>query len=172
MLATAPGRKPWKKRVEVVADGANVALAVKALEVDPNAGIRPGPLPDAAPERSWQRPTALVAMGLGVAGVGVGAVLGGLAIAKNGKSNEDNHCDAADLCDATGVALRQDALGLGTASTAALIAGGVVATGGAVLFFTAPSSAAVPDRVGAKAGRWSARLEILPGGMQLRGAWQ
>ena len=61
---------------------------------------------------------------------------------------------------------------LGTASTAALIAGGVVATGGAVLFFTAPSSAAVPDRVGAKAGRWSARLEILPGGMQLRGAWQ
>ena len=144
---------------------------MKALEVDPNAGVRPGPLPDAAPERLWQRPTALVAMGLGVAGVGVGAVLGGLAIAKNGKSNEDNHCDAADLCDTTGVALRQDALGLGTASTAALIAGGVVAAGGAVLFFTASSNAA-PDRVGPKVGRWSARLEILPGGAQVRGAWQ
>jgi len=174
VLATAPGRKPWKKQVDVAADGANVSLAVEPLELAPPAAALPVPAPppvrpEAAPERLWQRPVALVAMGVGVAGVGAGAVLGGLAMAKNGESNE-GHCDEADRCDATGVALRHDAVGLGNASTVAMIAGGALLAGGAVLFFTAPSAAA-PDRVGAKAARWSARFEILPGGVQVRGAW-
>ena len=38
-----------------------------------------------------------------------------------------------------------------------MTAGGVLLGGGAVLFFTASPSTAVPDRVGAKGERWSAR---------------
>lgn len=172
VLVTAPGRKPWRGQVEIVADGASVSLAVKPLELAPAARAKPVSVrPGAALERPWQRPVGLVAMGVGVAGVGVGAVLGGLAIAKNGDSN-DGHCDAADRCDPEGVALRHDAVGMGNASTVATIAGGVLLGGGAVLFFTAPSSGAAPERVGAKAGRWRARVEILPGGVQVRGAWR
>ena len=69
--------------------------------------------------------------------------------------------------------MRHAAVGLGNASTVAIIAGGVVLAGGAVLFFTAlRPPAASPERVGARPPRWSARVKILPGYVQVGGAWQ
>jgi hypothetical protein len=169
--ATAPGRKPWKVSAEVLADGVKLVVRVKPLEVDPNAGLNTPGLGDQGPQRPWQRPVGIGAMGLGGAAVAVGAVLGGLALSKNGESNEDNHCDALDRCDDTGLALRKEALGLGTGSTAAIVAGAVVLAGGVVLFATAPPVAAKDERAGAGAGRWSARVEVLPGGVRVKGSW-
>ncbi len=167
VVASAPGHTPWKKRVEIVADGAEVSVAVKPPQPDPQAG--PGRTPDTPPQRTWQRPVGLAAMGIGVAGVGLGAALGGLAISKNGASNEDNHCDATDHCDATGTDLRNQALGLGTGSTIAIAVGGVALAGGAVLFFTAPSRR--PERTGSTPAPRVASVEITPGGLLTRGTW-
>jgi hypothetical protein len=172
VVATAPGRRPWKKQVEVAADGVKVSLSVEPLEPAVLVKKAPSSRPDAAPRRPWQRPVALAVTGLGVAGVGVGATLGGLAIAKNSASNRDNHCDAADHCDATGVKLRHAAVRLGNASTGAMIAGGVVLTGGAVLLFTAPRSPAAPPPTGARPPRWSAKVDVLPGFVRVGGSWQ
>jgi hypothetical protein len=145
-------------------------VKMKPLNLHPAAGAKPAPVrPAAAPVRLWQRPAGLVAMGVGVAGVGVGAVLTGVAIGKYESSA--SHCDAVDRCDTEGAALRQNALWLGKGSTVVMIAGEVLLVGGAGLFLTAPSSATAPVRAGAKAGQWSARVEILPGGVQVRGAW-
>ena len=104
-------------------------------------------------------------MGLGVAGVAIGAVLGGLAIGKNSESNRDNHCDANDSCDPEGLSLRSKALGLGNGSTGAMIAGGVLLAGGVVLFATAKRA---PAQSKEQAG---ARLEVGMSGIQVRGAW-
>jgi hypothetical protein len=172
VTATAPGRKAWKVSAEVLTDGVKLVVRVKPLEVDPNAGLK-APAADPGAQRSWQRPLGIGVMALGGAGVAVGAVLGGLALSKNGESNEDNHCDALDRCDATGLELREQAVGLGNGSTAAIVAGAVVLAGGVVLLVTAPPGAANEERSGLKAGssRWSARVELLPGGMRVKGSW-
>jgi hypothetical protein len=175
VTATAPGYKPWKQAVDVPRDGEKLSVRVKALEVDPNAGLKaaPGPAGDPALQRPWQRPLGIGAMALGGAGVAAGAVLGGLALTKMGASNKDNHCDALDRCDDTGLDLREQAVGLGNGSTAAIVAGAVVLAGGVVLFATAPAVTAKEERSGAGVGtgRWSARVELLPGGMRVKGAW-
>jgi hypothetical protein len=179
ITATAPGRKAWSKRAEVSADGERVVVQVEALAVAPNAAATPsaaptlGPTPiiDGPRERPWQRPVAIGAIGLGVAGVGVGAVLGGLALSKNGASNRDNHCDAQDRCDPTGLELRKEAVGLANASTGVIVAGAVVLAGGVVLFATAPASGVKQERAGTGNGWWSAKVVLLPGGAQVRGAW-
>jgi hypothetical protein len=175
VVATAPGHKRWEKQVDIATDGVNVSLSVAPLERVPAALVKrtPSSRPDAAPQRPWQRPVALAVMSVGAAGVGVGATLGALAIAKNSESNQDGRCNAADRCDETGVEMRDAAVDLGNASTAAMIAGGAVLVGGAVLFFTAPRSpAAPPAGVGARPPRWSARIQVLPGFMQVGGSWQ
>ncbi|KYF91467.1 hypothetical protein BE17_44700 [Sorangium cellulosum] len=170
IVATAPARKPWTKQVEVVIDGAQVAVAVPPLELEAAAGAA-APAPDAGSERPWQRPAAFVAMGLGAAGLAAGAVLGGLAMAKNGDSNDANHCDAQDRCDPTGISLRRDAVGLGNGSTAAFIVGGVLAAGGVVLLVTAPSTGASSERAGSRPALRATSVALLPGGVALRGVW-
>lgn len=168
VTATAPGRKSWKQSTEVPTDGVKLVVRVMPLEVDSKKATTTL-MPGASP-RPWQKPLGIGAMAVGGAGVAVGAVLGGLALSKNGQSNEDTHCDALNRCDDTGLALRKEALGLGTGSTVALVAGAVVLAGGVVLFATAPS-APKDAQVGARAGRWSAQVEVVPGGLRVKGSW-
>src|SRR5262249_54178883 len=121
VVVTAPGRKAWKKQVEVTADGAAVSVTIgppapEAVAADKPLPVAPStpsvrPEPAAAPSSAWQRPMGLAAMGFGAVGAGVGAALGGIAIQKNGKSN-DGHCDAQDRCDKTGFDLRREARAL------------------------------------------------------------
>lgn len=175
VTATAPGRKPRKLSVSVPTDGVKVEVRVEPLEVEAAARSR-GPAPvgkeaPEAPQRPWQRPLGLGAMGLGGAGMVVGAVLGGLALAKKGESNQDNHCDAKDRCDDAGLALREEAVRLGNGSTAAIMVGGAALVAGVTLFATAPSGAAKGERAGAGAGRLRARVELLPGGARVMGSW-
>jgi len=79
-----------------------------------------------------------VAAGAGVISVAVGAVVGIVAKSKLDQSNADNHCDATDACDGTGLQLRSSAGSAALGSTVAFVAGGVLLAGGAVLWFTAP----------------------------------
>jgi hypothetical protein len=174
IAATAPGRKSWTADVEIKENGKRLSVEVRPLEVEgaapgaPLAAERPagGAPPSGSGRRSWQRPAAITAIGLGAAGLVAGTVLGGLALVRNDESNRDNHCDAQDTCDPVGLPLRREARALAHGSTAAFIAGGCFAAGGLVLLWTAPvpaprSSAAGPTI--AVGPRW--------GGVEIRGAW-
>lgn len=180
---TAPGRKRATQRVTVAADGARVALVVKPLEAEASpappaarAAVPPAPVPltkaaDAAPPRPWQRPVGLVATTVGALGVGASAVLGGLALSRNGQSNADNHCFPNNRCDATGLKLRDEARAFSSASIAALIAGGVVLGGGVVVLLTAPRAAKKPEARRMGRTGWSAAIGLTPGGVQVKGVW-
>lgn len=175
---TAPGRRAWQTQVEVTANGKAVPVAIESPALKSGVAVNsPAPPVRAAPADSpapaaaggLQRSVGLGVMGLGAVGVGVGAVLGGLALAKNAESN-DGHCDAHDRCDPTGVDLRKGALGLGDASTAVLLVGGMLVAGGIVLFVTASSEANGQAPVSArKVVR--AQIELLPAGLGVRGTW-
>jgi hypothetical protein len=167
--ASAPGKTGWSTKVDV-------ASGVVTVRVPPLADVAPEPrvtapkppVVEAKPARPWQRPLGIAGMGAGALGVGVGAVLGGVALSKKGESN-DGHCFPNNRCDQVGLDLRASALGLGNASTALFIAGGVVLTGGVVLFATAPSR---EKQAGAAPGPgWSATFKVVPGGFQTQVVW-
>jgi hypothetical protein len=168
IVVAAPGYKPWKKTVEILADGAKTTIRVPMLVVDPLAGAG-APVVRSEPVRPWQMPLSIGALAAGGAGLAVGAVLGGLAIAKNKESNQ-KECNAHNQCTDAGLALRNKALSFGTGSTASFIAGGVLAAAGATLIFTAPARAR--DKAGPKAGAsGTVALGLTATGLQLEGTF-
>jgi serine/threonine-protein kinase len=98
----------------------------------------PEPTPSASDPGATRRWIGVGLAGVGVVGVALGAVFGLGAKSKLDQSNQDNHCDAKDTCDTTGLSLRQDASNAATLSTVMFAIGGVAVAGGAVLYFTAP----------------------------------
>jgi hypothetical protein len=94
--------------------------------------------PEPVVERSnTQRTLGWVASGVGLVGLGVGAGFGLNSMAKRRESND--HCEG-NLCNQTGVDLRDDAIRSGNVATVATIGGGVALVGGILLLVTAPSS--------------------------------
>lgn len=174
IVVTAPGYRTWKKHVEILADGVSAKVSVSALEVDPTTD-RPGKA-DHAPgqsapswDRTWQRPVGLASMATGVLGLSAGAVLGALAIAKRDESNQNGHCDAHSTCDGIGLNLRDEAVGLGDASTTAFVVGGAVLGGGILIFATAPRSNGKPKA--AIQSKLAAGVRVTPGRLTLTGQW-
>jgi hypothetical protein len=146
--ASAPGKKTWTDSRVVTGEGATSTLKVEALVVDPNASATAattdhgvGPEPTGGEKKgSPLKTVGLVVGGLGIVGIGVGSVMGILAIGKNNDAN-NGHCDkTSNLCDSTGLGMRSDAVTFGNVSTVGFIAGGVLLAGGATLWLLAPSS--------------------------------
>jgi hypothetical protein len=174
--ATALGKAPWSARVEVKNPGKNVAVKVAPPWALP-ARVAEKPVaeakdktpsrPASAASSSWMRTAGFVGMGVGAAGLGVGAVLGGMALSRKGASN-DGHCMTDDRCDQAGFDLRTEARALGNGSTAAFIVGGVVLGAGVALFVISP-----PGSKGREADEGQARASLLigPSGLGIRGAW-
>jgi hypothetical protein len=126
----------------------------------PPAPPLPPPPPPASEDHGLgaQKVLALVAGGLGVAGLGVGGAFGLVAMSK--KNDAQNVCPAA--CPTQeGVTKWSDAKSAGNLSTIGFVAGGVLLAGGVVLWLTAPGSGeATGPRVG-----------LTPGGVLVKGAW-
>jgi len=105
----------------------------------------PAPTP-VAPGPSWwttQRTLAVIGGGVGVVGLGIGAIFGGLAMSD--QSQEKTNCSAGGCGNRPqAVADYNTGSSNATASTVGFIAGGVLLAAGAVLFFTAPSPSAAP----------------------------
>jgi len=149
IVVTAPGYVSFRRSVVVGADGESRVVKVPALEKEPTEPATGKPAAAGRPRRepaedgaaaAWRRPVGIAAVAIGGAGLVLGGVLGALAIAKNDESNGPGLCNAdTDRCSFEGRELRRDALGLATASTIAVVAGGVVAAGGLVLWMTAPA---------------------------------
>jgi hypothetical protein len=83
----------------------------------------------------------LVAGAVGVAGLGFGSVAGLVAKSKNDQALQN--CRTSTLCSQTGLSLTNDAKSWATISTAAFVAGGVLAAGGLTMFLVAPRGPSV-----------------------------
>jgi len=157
--ASAPGKKTWSSTVTVSGEGANIPVEVPLLEslpappsapvpavAAPAAATQPVTPPPGPRTSSTQRVLAYVAGGVGVVGLGLGTYFTVHASSK--KNDSLSHCnkDQPNLCDQTGVDLRNQALSSARLATAFMIGGGAFLATGVVLFVTAPSSH--PERAG------------------------
>jgi hypothetical protein len=165
----APGRARREQRFSVEKGETKVVELTLGADVPaasaPVAGVSPVPASDGA--GSGRRLGAYVAGGAGAVLVIVGAVTGGLALAKKSTVNAD--CKGLS-CSSTGEQAVSAGKTLGTVSTVGFVVGAAGLGAGAVLFFTAPR-ARTPD---AKGARWEG-LAIAGGpdgaSMSMKGAW-
>jgi serine/threonine-protein kinase len=153
ITASAPSTQPWEttvtaregttSRVAVAKLAAAPALTAAPFEPPARAAVGrreehaptdfPPPVVEAG---SAQRNVGWVFFALGAASIGVGAGFGLSSLSKRDEARK--HC-RGDLCDATGVALRDDAMKHGNVSTITTIAGGAALLLGLTLVLTAPS---------------------------------
>lgn len=197
VVVSAPGKAPWSASAHAV-DGSTVrvkvpgelpdAIAVAApvqttvpamTSLTSGAADAPPPTLDfpepVVEDGSTQRTIGWIVGAAGLAGLGVGAGFGIDSLSK--RNDADGHC-IGDLCDATGVQLRDDAIRSGNVATIATIAGGAALLGGIVLVVTAPSGSERPAREARKVPRKYGTLEAVPqlasggGGLTLHGVFQ
>jgi hypothetical protein len=115
----------------------------------------PAPTPDSGPP--WKT-IGLVTGGVGVVGLGIGAVFGLMASSKK----SDAGCASNGACPSQdGVNKLNDSLSAGNLSTVFFIAGGVLAAAGVTIFVLAPGA---PMQVAPSVGANEA-------GLALRGTW-
>lgn len=137
IVVSAPGSKRWEKSVDVPPDGGTASVVLVVVSDAPEP---PPPPPETSDPGTPIRIGGLVAAGVGLVGVGLGAAFGLVASSRLSDSNADNHCDAQNTCDAVGLGLRADAKSAATISTIGFIAGGVLIAGGLTMFVLAPKS--------------------------------
>jgi hypothetical protein len=155
--ATAPGKQPWLGDAMVREEPGTITVEVRPL-VDEAPVAREAEGRGGSPGAA-QRAAGAFLTGLGIIGVGAGVGLG--LESKWRRDDSNGHC-SGNTCDATGVALRNDAITYGNASTIAFAAGGAVLVGGILLWATAPTGARVEaaPTVGAAGA-----------GLSIRGGW-
>jgi hypothetical protein len=147
------------RHLEVAIGGGVAAAPVPAGGAALTAVPLPSPsTPDQAEGSSWstQKTFAIVTAGVGVLGVGLGAVFGANAMSKwsDAKNQCGTGCDASSPAQAS----KNDAQSAATLSTVMFAVGGAGLLGGAILWFTAPSGAQV--QVTPTAGPQAAGLSV------------
>jgi hypothetical protein len=136
VTASAPGRRRFQTKVDATDPGSVVEVVVPPLE------RAAAPEPEAPPEPAGGLPAQAIAGwvvgGVGVVGVAVGIGFAALTKIRNDESLE--HCPTdPNVCDAAGVALRDEARESQSVSIAMLVIGGAALVTGIVLVATAPS---------------------------------
>lgn len=153
LLTSATNRANWEKRFSVN-DGERVTVRVELGPEGEKGTVTTGPTgnvqvvpptgPQGKTEKNFFSPLRIAGLGIGITGV-VSAVVGiGLGVHAKGlydDSNETDGCDATSNACPTqdGVDKRSSAVLFGNVSTGLVIAGGVLAAGGIVMFAVAPS---------------------------------
>ena len=141
IAATADGRAPWQATIAVEGEGKTEHIEVPPLTTpSPTATASPTATETTSTSTSTatstQRTSAWILGGAGVVALGVGAFFGLHSLAK--RDDAQPHC-TADACDPSGIALRDQALGAGDASTVAFVIGAAAITGAVILYLTSPS---------------------------------
>jgi hypothetical protein len=146
--AAAPGYHKVTVKVEVRPGGGTASAEVPALEKEAAQAPTTVPQPlvsdggsNDAPAGGWpaQKTWALVAGGVGVAGLAVGTVFGLSARSKWNKSQSDGRC-TDDGCNREGFDLAEDARKAAGVATVSFGVGLLGVAGGAVLWLTAPKA--------------------------------
>lgn len=155
---------PMLAEAVVTAPVASVSAAPVASSPAPaNSARRPSKTPPPPPE-SNQATVGLVLAGVGVVGLGVGAVFGLQTLSKN--SAAEKKCDTFNRCTQEGLDLSDDAKSARTVSYIGFGVGAAFAAVGGYLFYTAPSNNPTSARV------WVApAADQRGGGMTVGGAW-
>lgn len=171
IVANAAGKQPWRREVPIQ-EGQAITVDVPVLTDPPPKPVAeppPKPVAPPPPREPASRATLLgaqrlIGIGMGVAGAitaAVGFGFGGAAISKKNESNQV-HCDAADTCDKTGLAMRADAISFATISTGCIIAGAAALVGGVVLVSTTPRGPSKPP---------ATSVRVTPGGFVIAGSF-
>jgi hypothetical protein len=143
ITASAPGMRTWTGHVTVQQSGDHQSLTIPALEPMPVAAAAP------PPEMSkGVKYGAIAAAGVGVVGIGIGAVFGVMAIGKNHDSAPFCGMGSADGCTQQGVDLRSTAVSDGTLSTVFIGVGAAALVGGGVLWLVGRPSTPAGTTVG------------------------
>jgi hypothetical protein len=144
--AYADGYKPWSTDVEVGAHGASVEVPKLVTVPRPSGLSAADPADEARHARKTRHVIGLVVAGVGVAALGVSAVLG--LTAKGKWDDASRLCDPNNVCDAEGYQLSQDARSLGDTATIVAGAGAAVLVTGVIVYITAPKEPAEKPVVG------------------------
>lgn len=145
VAASADGYKPTETTFSV-AEGGTAAATLK-MEKASGAVVAGGPPPvtgptteppnaDTGSKGSSNKTLALVAFGVGGAGLLVGAITGVVALGKAGDLKDA--CDADKVCPPTEQDNVDSYKSMGTISTIGFVVAGVGGIAGAILWFTAP----------------------------------
>ncbi|MRG96537.1 tetratricopeptide repeat protein [Polyangium spumosum] len=148
--AAAPGFLPWSTKVVVGKDADQKVVSVPALAAAPSARgpVDEGGARGAEKSSNGLRTAAFIAGGVGIAALGVGAVMGGLATSDVGEA--DPLCPAKK-CSAAGFALVEGAQTKALASTIGFGVGAAALGAGVVLFLVSRSPAKEPGAEAARA---------------------
>lgn len=159
ITASAPGKKPWSTQVKIPEGAGAQAITIPPLEDAPapppsppsppsptvSTPDPPAPPPPPPPSGLGGQRIAGIAVGAaGVVALGVGGLFGGLAASKN--SEAKTLCPNVKCGNQAGVDASHTAGQLADAASGLLIAGGVLAAGGLIVFLTAPSQKAPDSR--------------------------
>jgi hypothetical protein len=173
--ATAPGKKAWKKRVDLDATGQTVTVDVPSLEDDAppkkvvaaagakgsngangeGAADGSNPAPegataaasdkDAHPGQSQR--TIGIAVGIaGMAGIATGIIAG--IVASSDANSLKAACGSGPTCDSSNQGTHDSAVTWATVSDVAFIVGGAALATGAVVYLTAPHDTGAVSSVG------------------------
>lgn len=123
--ASISGKNAWQTSVEVPDKPGTVVTASIPLLEDSTTS-----------RRRIQRGLTITLGTVSVFSLVAGGVFGAAALSRNSKSRD--HCIGKNLCDDSGVALRQDAVTFGNASTAAFIVGAATGASAIILHLTTP----------------------------------
>jgi len=133
--ATAPGHKTWATTMRIETDGAAASLEIQPLDKLPT------PASAAAPEGSVQKTLGLVLVGVGAAGLVLGAVTLGVDGSKHASLLQQ--CPSGQCAGTLQPMLQGDVNSyhtLGIVSSTSLVAGGALAVTGVILALVAPST--------------------------------
>jgi hypothetical protein len=184
---SAPGRVTWKHDFDVPDSPTTIEVVIPTLEMAAappptatTASTTPPPPASTAPTTttistdttttpppgaSKQKTVGLVLGAIGLVGAGIGTVF--LVNATSKYSDSKTHCPRdVNLCDATGISERDDALKAGNLASAFYTGGAVLLTIGGALFLLAPSSSTASPTT-------SGKVTVTPtlGGASLQGVW-
>jgi hypothetical protein len=166
--ASAPGKRAWRSVVAVKATAETTTATVGPLEDAPPHPVAPSPLrpafegPPVVPPAalSFRRKVAIAAAGVGVIGLGAGALLGIRAIQKH--DDPDATC-TTHPCSSRSVSLNNQATFAADASTVSFLVAAAALGAGAWLWFadsTAPRGVTLVPTVSVAGGGLTARAQF------------
>jgi hypothetical protein len=154
LIASAPGKKPFRGQVAVEDNADQKAIEIPALSLAPKEPPKSDVVRIDHPQK---RVVGFVVGGLGIAGLGIGTYLGLRAL--DAKSRSDDECISG--CTNAGADLSRDAVRFGNLSTVSFAVGFIGVGAGAYLLLTSTTTQTASARVpGLSIGRDHAMFSL------------